>query len=71
VENHKIKISIDGKSRWTDNIMIDCWFRTLEYDEQYIKRYENIKDARKQIGEFIHNYSFVKLHSTLDYQTPT
>jgi putative transposase len=33
VENHKIKISMDGKSHWTDNIMIDRWFRTLEYDE--------------------------------------
>ena len=61
---------MDGKSRWADNIMIERWFRTLKYDEVYLKDYENTKDARKQIGEFIHTYNFEKLHSALDYQTP-
>lgn len=70
VEDNRVKISMDGKSRWADNIMIERWFRTLKYDEVYLKDYENIKDARKQIGEFIHSYNFVKLHSALDYQTP-
>ena len=70
VESNRIKVSMDGKSRWADNIMIERWFRTLKYDEVYLKDYENIKDARKQIGEFIHTYNFEKLHSALDYQTP-
>ncbi|BAE83940.1 IS3 family transposase [Desulfitobacterium hafniense] len=70
VESNRVKISMDGKSRWADNIMIERWFRTLKYDEVYLKDYENIKDARKQIGEFIHTYNFEKLHSALDYQTP-
>lgn len=46
------------------------WFRTLKYDEVYLKDYEHIKDARKQIGAFIHKYNFVKLHSALNYETP-
>lgn len=70
VEGNKVKISMDGKSRWADNIMIERWFRTLKYDEVYLKDYANIKDARKQIGEFIHKYNFEKLHSALNYQTP-
>ena len=70
VESNKAKISMDGKSRWADNIMIERWFRTLKYDEVYLKDYENIKDARRQIGEFIHTYNFKKLHSALRYQTP-
>lgn len=70
VEGNKVKISMDGKSRWADNIMIERWFRTLKYDEVYLKDYTNIKDARKQIGEFIHKYNFEKLHSALGYQTP-
>jgi putative transposase len=70
VQNHRIKISMDGKSRWADNIMIERWFRTLKYDEVYLKDYANIKDARKQIGDFIHSYNFKKLHSALGYQTP-
>ena len=70
VKGNKVLQSMDGKSRWADNIMIERWFRTLKYDEVYLKDYANIKDARKQIGEFIHNYNFVKLHSGLNYQTP-
>lgn len=70
VEHNRVKISMDGKSRWADNIMIERWFRTLKYDEVYLKDYENIKDARRQIGSFIHKYNFEKLHSALGYQSP-
>jgi len=70
VIKNKSKISMDGKGRWADNIPIERWFRTLKYDEVYLKDYEHIKDARKQIGEFIHKYNFVKLHSALNYGTP-
>ena len=68
VEGNRVKISMDGKSRWADNIMIERWFRTLKYDEVYLKDYENIKDAHKQIGNFIHKYNFKKLHSALGYR---
>ena len=70
VESNKIKVSMDGKGRWADNIMIERWFRTLKYDEVYLKDYENIKEARREIGNFIHTYNFVKLHSSLGYETP-
>ena len=70
VEKNAVKISMDGKSRWADNIMIERWFRTLKYDEVYLKDYENIQDARIQIGDFIHSYNFERLHSALGYQTP-
>lgn len=70
VESKKIKISMDGKGRWADNIMIERWFRTLKYDEVYLKDYENIREARKEIGDFIYKYNFVRLHSSLGYETP-
>jgi putative transposase len=70
VNSNKIKISMDGKGRWADNIMIERWFRTLKYDEVYLKDYENIREARKEIGNFIHKYNFVRLHSSLGYKTP-
>jgi putative transposase len=70
IQKNRVKVSMDGKSRWADNIMIERWFRTLKYDEVYLKDYTNMKDARQQIGEFIHKYNFEKLHSALDYQTP-
>jgi putative transposase len=70
IQKNHVKVSMDSKSRWADNIMIERWFRTLKYDEVYLKDYANIKDARQQIGEFIHKYNFEKLHSALGYQTP-
>jgi len=70
VESNKIKVSMDGKGRWADNIMIERWFRTLKYDEVYLKDYESIREARREIGNFIHTYNFVKLHSSLGYETP-
>lgn len=70
VEDNRIKISMDGKSRRADNIMIERWSRTLKYGEIYLKDYENIKDARKQIEDFIHKHNFEKLHSALGYQSP-
>lgn len=70
LKKNNIRISMDGKSRWADNTMIERWFRTLKYEEVYLKDYQNIKDARKQIGEFIHKYNFERLHSALEYQTP-
>lgn len=70
LKQKKIQISMDGKSRWADNIMIERWFRTLKYEEVYLKEYKNIREARKEIGSFIHDYNFKRLHSSLDYQTP-
>lgn len=70
LKQEKIQISMDGKSRWADNIMIERWFRTLKYEEVYLKDYRNIKEARKEIGSFIDNYNFNRLHSSLDYRTP-
>lgn len=71
VQTHwDVKISMDGIGRWADNIYIERWFRTLKYDEVYLKEYENIKDARKQIGVYINDYNTVRLHSSLGYKTP-
>lgn len=70
VLTNKVKISMDGVGRWADNIWIERWFRTLKYEEVYLKDYQNIKEARKQIGEFISTYNFKRLHSSLGYETP-
>ena len=61
---------IDWHSRWADNIMIERWFRSFKYEEAYLTQYNNIKDARTAIGQYIHTYNFERRHSALDYQTP-
>ena len=65
VENSRVKISMDGKGKGADNIPIERWFRTLKYEEVYLKDYENIKEARREIGGFIHDYNFKRFHSAL------
>ena len=70
VKENGIRQSMDGKSRWADNIMIERWFRSFKYEEAYLTQYNNIREARATIGHYIHTYNFERRHSALDYQTP-
>ena len=70
VKENGIRQSMDGKSRWADNIMIERWFRSFKYEEAYLTQYNNIREARVAIGQYIHTYNFERRHSALDYQTP-
>ena len=65
-----IRQSMDGKSRWADNVMIERWFRSFKYEEAYLTQYNNIKEARVAISRYIHTYNFERLHSALDYRAP-
>lgn len=70
VRENNIRQSMDGKSRWADNIMIERWFRSLKYEEVYLTQYENIRQARTAISRYIHTYNFERHHSAIDYNTP-
>ena len=70
VKESRIRQSMDGKSRWADNIMIERWFRSFKYEEAYLTQYNNIREARAAIGQYIHTYNFERRHSALKYQTP-
>lgn len=70
VKKNGIRQSMDGKSRWADNIMIERWFRSFKYEEAYLTQYNNIREARAAIRQYIHTYNFERRHSALDYQTP-
>lgn len=70
VKENGIRQSMDGKGRWADNIMIERWFRTFKYDEVYINEYENIREARASIREYIRVYNFERIHSSIGDVTP-
>ena len=70
VKENGIRQSMDGKSRWADNIVIERWFRSFKYEEAYLTQYNNIKEARAAIGRYVHTYNFERCHSALDYKTP-
>jgi putative transposase len=65
-----IIISMDGKARSIDNICIERFWRSLKYEDVYLKSYENIKEARIGIGEYIEKYNTKRLHSAIGYKTP-
>ena len=70
VKQNGIRQSMDGKSRWADNIVTERWFRSFKYKEANLTQYSNIKEARSAIGTYIHIYNFERCHSALNYQTP-
>lgn len=65
-----VRISMDGKGRWMDNVFIERLWRTLKYDEVYLKAYESIPDARRQIGAYFDLYNQRRPHQALGDRTP-
>ena len=61
---------MDGKGAWKDNIIIERFWRSLKYEEVYLKAYENVPDAEINIGQYIHRYNTWRVHSSLGQQTP-
>lgn len=70
VKENGIRQSMDGKSRWADNIMIERWFRSFKYEEAYLTQYANIREARAAIKSYVHTYNFERCHSAINDQTP-
>ena len=70
LKENQIRQNMDGKSRWADNVMIERWFRSFKYEETYLTQYNNIREARKAIGKYMHTYNFERCHSALNNQTP-
>jgi putative transposase len=65
-----IRISMDGKGRYLDNIFIERLWRSLKYEDVYIKAYASVREARRGIGEWLTFYNDERLHQALGYLTP-
>lgn len=65
-----VLISMDGKGRFLDNIFIERLWRSLKYEEIFIKAYNSVKEARGGIGAWLIFYNDVRLHQALGYRTP-
>ncbi len=65
-----IRQSMDGKSRWADNIMIERWFRSLKTEMVYINEFRSPKELRQAIRQYICDYNTLRPHEALDYETP-
>jgi len=65
-----IAISMDGKGSWRDNVFLERFWRTVKYEEVYLKAYESVAEARSSIGCYMEFYNSVRPHSSLDRRTP-
>ena len=67
---HGIQISMDGKGRYMDNIFVERLWRSVKYEEVYLKAYQNVPEARAGIGAYLRFYNHERPHQALGYQTP-
>lgn len=65
-----IRQSMDGKSRWADNIMIERWFRSLKTELIYVNEFRSPKELRQAIRQYVNDYNTLRPHEALDYETP-
>src|SRR6202167_3092938 len=65
-----VRVSMDGKGRYLDNIFIERLWRSLKYEEVYIRAYGSVAEARRSLGEWLAFYNDVRPHQSLEYQTP-
>lgn len=65
-----IRISMDGKGRCLDNIPIERFWRTVKYEEVYLKSYESVQEAKESLGKYIFWYNHERRHSGLKYNRP-
>ena len=65
-----IKISMDGKGRATDNIMIERFWRSAKYESIYLNQYKNIRELQDGIDDYVSFYNYDRIHQSLDYKTP-
>ena len=70
LQEHGVKISRDGKGRYSDNIFVERLWRTLKYEEEYLKAYANATEARKEVGAYFRFYNDQRPHQALGYRTP-
>ncbi|MFH1852601.1 MAG: IS3 family transposase [Candidatus Neomarinimicrobiota bacterium] len=70
LEDNGIKISMDGRGRACDNIIVERFWRTLKYDEVYLKDYHDVKEAKVSIGKWIKTYNTFRPHQALGGLTP-
>jgi putative transposase len=66
----QIAISMDGRGRCMDNIFVERLWRSLKYEEVYLKDYASVTEARSGIARYFQFYNHERLHQSLDYQTP-
>ncbi len=70
LKDNGIKISMDGKGRWMDNVFIERLWRSLKYEEVYLTAYDSVAQAKQGIGDWLAFYNEERRHANLSRMTP-
>jgi len=70
LKHHEITISMDGKGCWRDNVFIERFWKTLKYEEVYLRAYDTVSEARASIARYVEFYNARRPHSSLEDRTP-
>lgn len=70
LQSHQIQISMDGRGRALDNIFVERLWRSVKYEEVYLKDYQTAIEARKGLGSYFDFYNHERFHQSLAYRTP-
>ena len=71
LKGQAIRISMDGKGRWLDNVFIERLWRSLKYECVYLKSFDDMPDAKTEIGQWMDFYNTERPHSALKGMTPS
>jgi putative transposase len=70
LKENNIKISMDGKGRWVDNVFVERLWKSVKYEHVYLHAYETVAEARAKLGGYLEFFNSSRPHSSLDRQTP-
>lgn len=70
LKGNDIAISMDGKGAWRDNVFVERLWRSIKYEEVYLRAYDSVGEARQSIGRYLEFYNRRRPHSSLDGMTP-
>jgi putative transposase len=68
--DHGVQVSMDGRGRWLDNVFIERLWRSVKHEEVYLKAYENLTEARRELGAYFDFYNHRRRHQGLSDRTP-
>jgi putative transposase len=70
LKDHGIAISMDGKGCWRDNVFVERLWKSVKYEEVYLKAYDGVPDAKTNLAAYLRFYNERRPHSSLDGMTP-
>jgi putative transposase len=70
LQQRGVQISMDGRGRALDNVFVERLWRTVKYEEVYVRDYQSVRDARQHLAQYFAFYNEERLHQALGYRTP-